>query len=557
MNNKLLLKADIFAVIWIVLVMILLLYAYPEYMSNHKYYYNMLSNISNINLTISSFMISLVIAFILFWKRNLQAFLISLFLWLIIWWWIWISTKSPWLLGSGFLVWIFNVIVIFGIILLFLSSIVTIGRWLKIKLFGIKENNLFGVITWFGLGLSLFILINYFLILFNLYYPIVNWVVFLFMIFFSFIYLLDLFKNTINIINDFLKDIFSKISSNYMFLGIWWFLLIISIMYFLYWFVMSYIPYPTAWDANHAYMFYPKMWALNNWFYWDELNINTTPYLWLSYIAFWFSLFLPFVNKFWIAPDTLAVVMNFLSGIFVLFFSLAILSTFIFGKNRNSDNSKYILFFSWWLVIILWLTSGMGAFLVFVDNKTDLGVLTMILLALYSWFLLFKYILERNFMVTISKWENSIFWKLAILSGFFFAIAVSSKPTAFFDVVNFTLFLIFTIFSHGLAIWIFFFVLAYLVFSKFRGIVDYIPNDKFKVLSIVWLLFSILWLGEIFYRFKDNFSRFFWLLGIFFVWWVSFLLFLIVIKWTWVWMEVIYYDRFSSLIEIIKAILFT
>jgi hypothetical protein len=42
------------------------------------------------------------------------------------------------------------------------------------------------------------------------------------------------------------------------------FLIIFSLMYFHFGFLMSWIPYPTAWDANHAYMFYPKMWALNH-----------------------------------------------------------------------------------------------------------------------------------------------------------------------------------------------------------------------------------------------------------------------------------------------------
>jgi hypothetical protein len=35
-------------------------------------------------------------------------------------------------------------------------------------------------------------------------------------------------------------------------------------------FYLSDIAYSTARDANHAYMFYPKMWALNNGYYWNE-----------------------------------------------------------------------------------------------------------------------------------------------------------------------------------------------------------------------------------------------------------------------------------------------
>ena len=554
MENKLNLKSDIFAIIWIISVLLILLYSYQEYMINHKYYYNMLSNISNINLVISSFVISLIITFVLFYKKNIKYFILSLFFGLIIWWWIWIWSKSPWLLWSGFLIWIFNVFVIFLIVILFIISISTIWRWIKIKLFWIKENNLFGVITWFGLWLVLFLIINYLLILFNFYYSIVNWIIFLGMIFVSFFFLFDLFKDTIKIVNNSLNDFFSQLTNNYLILLVAGFLVIISLMYFLFGFVMSYIPYPTAWDANHAYMFYPKMWVLNNWFYWDEPSMNTPPYLWLGYIAFWFSLFMPFVNSFWIAPDTLAVVMNFFSWIFVLFFTLAILSTFFFEKNQN-NMYKNVLFFTWWFIILIWLTSWMWAFLVFVDNKTDLGVFSMTLLALYSGFLLFKNLYDKKFNINLS--QDSLIWKLAVISGLFFAVAVASKPTAFFDVVNFVFFFVFTVFSHGLTIAIFSFILAYLVYSKFRWIVDYIPSDKFKVIWVIWSIFTILGIWELFYRFKNNFNKFFSLFVLIFVWWLSFLVFLVLIKWVWIWMEIIYYDRFNSLVEIVKAILFT
>jgi hypothetical protein len=37
----------------------------------------------------------------------------------------------------------------------------------------------------------------------------------------------------------------------------------ISIVYYLYGFQLSFIPYSTAWDANHAYMYVPKVLAEN------------------------------------------------------------------------------------------------------------------------------------------------------------------------------------------------------------------------------------------------------------------------------------------------------
>lgn len=41
-------------------------------------------------------------------------------------------------------------------------------------------------------------------------------------------------------------------------------LLAISIIYYLYGFQLSIIPYSTAWDANHEYMYIPKVLAENH-----------------------------------------------------------------------------------------------------------------------------------------------------------------------------------------------------------------------------------------------------------------------------------------------------
>ncbi|MEI6673245.1 MAG: hypothetical protein WCL02_08270 [bacterium] len=45
-------------------------------------------------------------------------------------------------------------------------------------------------------------------------------------------------------------------------------LLAISIIYYLYGFQLSYIPYSTAWDANHAYMYIPRILAQNHGVMW-------------------------------------------------------------------------------------------------------------------------------------------------------------------------------------------------------------------------------------------------------------------------------------------------
>lgn len=84
-------------------------------------------------------------------------------------------------------------------------------------------------------------------------------------------------------------------------------------------FQLSFIPYSTAWDANHAYMYIPKVFAENHGT-WVGSPGGTSPVLRYAYITFWFALIEPIKDWFWIGPSTVGVAMNFLSGILVLFF---------------------------------------------------------------------------------------------------------------------------------------------------------------------------------------------------------------------------------------------
>ncbi len=547
--------SNIFAWISLIVLVFMFMLVFPSFMANHSYYNDMLSNATNINLIISAFMFSIIPLVVLIYYKSITKFLIWLIIWLILFGYVYISSKSWWLIGSGFLMWPLNVLIVFVFIFVFLSFLLTFWRWLKIIIFGIKDNNLFWLISGFWLGLVFFLLLNYILILLNLYYSFINWIVFFSMIIVLF-FLKDLFFDNIKILDQFINKSVNKITENKTLAVFYILLFIFSIMYFYFGFIMSWIPYPTAWDANHAYMFYPKMWALNNGFYWNEPNMNTVPYLWLGYIAFWFSLFNPFVDTFWINSDTFAVIMNFLSGIFVLIFSLAVLGNFVFKNEKREGIAIDMLFLVWWSIIIAWLTSWMGAFLVFVDNKTDLGVLALIILALYSGFLVFKYLYENKFELKAISGDSNLSFRLAIFSWLFFAVAVASKPTAFFDVVNFAIFMVFSVLSYSLAIAIFFGVIAFLTFIKMRGIVDYITFYGGKIISYLWVIFSILWTVELIYKFRTNFDKLKSIISIFVVWWLSFLIFLVLIKGLWVWMEIMYYDRYGSLIDVIKAILF-
>ncbi len=277
-----------------------------------------------------------------------------------------------------------------------------------------------------------FCLINYVLIVLHLFYGIVVAIFFVAYGVCSWMMKKELthVKTTIEHILNIIS--WEKVKHSPMFF-VYILLILFSLMYIYHGFVLADIPYPTAWDANHAYMYFPKIWALNSGYYW-EAGLANNPQIWYTYIAFWFKLMYIFGTNTWISADNLAVIMNFISGVFVLSFGLILVREVIHFIQGNDEHQENIFFIIGWFLLILWLTSGMGAFLVFVDNKTDLGIMALTILALYSGFLFI------NQLATSGQHKDSM--QYAILSGVLFAGAILAKPTATFDVINFTVTLI-------------------------------------------------------------------------------------------------------------------
>lgn len=268
-------------------------------------------------------------------------------------------------------------------------------------------------------------------------------------------------------------------------------ILLLVVRYFYNGVVLSFIPYPTAWDANHAYMFLPKMYALHNWYYRNELSMRGFGGLWLPYITFWFSLF-SFSHWFLgISADTIAIEMNFLSWLFVILFGVWLIWMVIsvlrnvYNDEDQENNAVFsrLLVLLGALFILLRNTSGMWAFLVFIDNKTDMWVLTMVIVALLSWFAFLRTYLELKKQ---EKEHTSDIAHWLMLSGSFFAIAVLAKPTAMFDVLNFFLLLrwlwfgIFGVLAFPLLI------IGLLSLLKMRWIQDYFTPVIWQWLSLVW-----------------------------------------------------------------------
>ncbi len=72
----------------------------------------------------------------------------------------------------------------------------------------------------------------------------------------------------------------------------------------------------------------------------------------------------------------------------------------------------------------------MGAFLVFVDNKTDLAVMFFAVLALYAG-------IEFIASILANTATKKTIRQQAIVAGIIFAAAAIAKPTGLFDIVHF------------------------------------------------------------------------------------------------------------------------
>lgn len=256
-------------------------------------------------------------------------------------------------------------------------------------------------------------------------------------------------------------------------------------------------------------MYEPKVLAENMWVLWWNLWIAAwAPQLWHAFITFWFSLIQPIKWGFWLSPDNIAVSMNFLSGIFVLLFSLGTIREVInfFDKKlkdiKNWELIKNMSFYSGWFWMLLWLTSGMWAFLVFVDNKTDLWVMAMTILAILSGIIFINYIQDHKEKKLAL---GSEFSKYIVVSWLFFTIASMSKPTAFLDIAIFGLLLLGFWFNRIMAAGAWISIMWLMWVMQIWNAFDFISVGLGKVLVLIgWVVFVLWLLLVILQSFKDK-----------------------------------------------------
>ena len=258
-------------------------------------------------------------------------------------------------------------------------------------------------------------------------------------------------------------------------------------------------------------MYIPKILAENAGIYrWNSVGY-TMPGIWHQFLTFIFSLTWCTNWRLGLSPDNIAISMNNLSAIFVLIFGVAIIFQIVslIDDNKKEENNtkdkesklkkwenstiasyeikhtKWIIM--WWTLLLLRLTSGMWAFLVIVDNKTDLWVMAFSLLALLAWLIF----IQQNNKTEKNKKD---LLKYLIITWLIFGFAALAKITAFVDLALFGLLLVWLRFSPiaSLGLWI---TIMWLV-RKFNVLTSavMITDTNATRLIIIWISLAVMWL---------------------------------------------------------------
>ncbi len=525
------LTQKIFLIIILLVLVVFWAEIYSEFMANHTYYNTMFASWENWKLIISSIISAWIpILYLIFNKKfSLKKFIIYLIIWLIVFGLLHTWIKDGFV-GSGFIIFIINNLLLFILWAYFIVWTLALGRFISKLIIKFKENRIQELFLNFGLGLGVILLLTQVLMWFGLFHPIVIRIIFL-----GLAWLIWLMRNELKQDKDIVGDLLSGFKLESLRTNRWqWIMLILmmfSIIYYFYWFQLSFIPYSTAWDANHEYLYVPKVIAENFWIIWGNVwTASAMPFLRHSFIAFWFSIGKIF-SWSWLSPDTVAVSMNFLSGPFVLFFGLALINEAIeyFGRKlKLSQLNKSLSLGTGWMALLLWLTSGMWAFLVFVDNKTDLWVMALTILAILSGFIFIRYISENK----TEKLFNKESLKYLVMSGLFFALASMAKPSAFIDVVVFGVLLLVLWINSLVGIWVWTIALGMMWILQPVNAVDFMWVAMWKWIVIIWAIITLIWLIQIFIKNtkQELFSKK-KLFSYIVVWWISLLASLLIFKW--------------------------
>ena len=316
--------------------------------------------------------------------------------------------------------------------------------------------------------------------------------------------------------------------------------IILSLAYLYMWIQNAFVPYSTAWDANHEYMYIPKILAENAGIYRWNTVANGMPWFWHQFLTFIFSL--TGCTNWWfgLSSDNIAISMNNISAALVLIFWIAIVFQ-IFDlvndkKGKNEDESSELEEWKntisevemsnwnwitmWWYILLLWLTGWMWAFLVIVDNKTDLWVMALSLLALLAGLI---------FLQNRKSSDKKEIFKYVLIAWLFFGFAALAKITAFVDLVLFGLLLVWLRFSCFTSLWLWIMVMWFA--RKFNILTSSVmlTDENATWFIIIWWIITIVWLIIHLLK-KSNREKFLKDFRDLIILWIWFLLPLIVLK---------------------------
>lgn len=480
LSFRILMKKTIFLILTVLLLLVWGFFALDAYLCTHLYYWwgpfttcsggqgawiNMLWTGKNWSLVVVAIVSSLLPLWYMILAKNKMR-LRTLFAMVAVGAALYMTRASSIadsLLGAeAFLIQVFHVVFVFALFLFFVAAVTALGDLLFKRLRRQQEKTIHGVFFRFAIGLVAFCVINILLLMRQVYFGITVRLEILALVFLLWkqkTFLQEAYSTA----EQFLQNIYTKFTSSSLIATLFFIIVVLVLVYLFMWFNLAFIPYSTAWDANHAYLFFPRAWSLNNGLYWGSAGASTMPYLWYGFLTFWFkfaSSFFGASSVLGISPDGLTVSMNFWSWLLVLIAFVFLLDAFVkFLQERywekkaedTSQNNLYtmIILCVGVLLMMLWLTSWMGAFLVFVDNKTDLAVMFFSVLALYAWIQFVRqingyvdFIGDRSSLEEKELSEDAPFSKkkilhFAILSGILFAASAVAKPTGMFDFIHF------------------------------------------------------------------------------------------------------------------------
>ncbi len=541
-------KKSVLLVLTVLLLLVWWFYIFDAYLCSHLYYgwdaftscswgqgkgLDLLWKWANWSLVLWAVVTSLLPVWYMYFSKKISLiWLMWLFVWWIIAYVIWFTMMKDALLSPGAIILIFNLLAVCAVIGFFIISITVLWNFIFKKLHWRTQDSMHDVFLQFTLGLIGFCITNIILLMLGVYYAAIVWLqigLLIYLLWKQKSFLKHLYKTT----EDFVQNMHNVLHKLPWVSILYYLLIIVTCVYIYMWMNLAYIPYPTAWDANHAYIFIPRAWAIHNWLYWWVSWASHMPYLWYWFLTFWFKFAQSFPIWQWffgISPDSLTVLMNFLSGPLVLLASWFLLHAFIEYLQDKKWDQKHSLSYSmtilcvWRFLMLLWLTSGMWAFLVFVDNKTDLAVMFFGVIALYVWIQFIRILSQKN--SNIEGINHKTVVQYAIIAGLFFAASILAKPTGMFDMIHFAVLFLMQWQVVLFGVWAYIAILGFLWKTQMLLIYQFITPIQSTYLMIVGLILTIIgivmWLKKYSYR---HYMRYF------LIWVATIVTTLVIYKW--------------------------